>query len=102
MALVGRNARSVTLQPLQIPSAYLTNKLCCCIECNKCKSNEDVILCENDNIINIINHLNEVVNIFNDYFTARADGIGFNDPIPGDYETDAAKRYQFDDMGLDN
>ena len=47
---------------------------------NKCKSNNDIILCENDNIIN---HPSEVANIFNDYFTAIPDGIGFNDPIPG-------------------
>ena len=53
---------------------------------NKCKSNKDIISCENDNIIN---HPNEVVNVFNDYFTAIADGIGFNDPIPSGYENDA-------------
>ena len=45
---------------------------------NKCKSNKDIILCENDNIIN---HQSEVANVFNDYFTAIADGIGFNDPF---------------------
>ena len=50
---------------------------------NKCKSNKDIILCENDNIIN---HPSEVANIFNDYFTAIADGIGFNDSIPAGYE----------------
>ena len=32
---------------------------------------------------------NEVANVFNDYFTAIADGIGFNDPIPSGYENDA-------------
>ena len=53
---------------------------------NKCKPNKDIILCENDNIIN---HLSEVANIFNDCFTAIADGIGFNDPIPVGYENDA-------------
>ena len=53
---------------------------------NKCKSNKDIILCENDNIIN---HPSEVANIFNDYFTVIADGIGFNDPIPSGYENDA-------------
>ena len=52
----------------------------------KCKPNKDIILCENDNIIN---HLSEVANIFNDCFTAIADGIGFNDPIPVGYENDA-------------
>ena len=53
---------------------------------NKCKSNKDIILCENDNIIN---HPSEVTDVFNDYFTAIADGIGFNDPIPSGYENDA-------------
>ena len=38
---------------------------------------------------NVINHPSEVTNIFNDYFTAIADGIGFNDPIPAGYENDA-------------
>ena len=31
-----------------------------------------------------------MANIFNDYFTAIADGIGFNDPIPAGYQNDAA------------
>ena len=53
---------------------------------NKCKSNKDIILCKNDNIIN---HPSEVANVFNDYFTAIADGIGFNDPIPSGYANDA-------------
>ena len=30
-----------------------------------------------------------MANIFNDYFTAIADGIGFNDPISAGYENDA-------------
>ena len=30
-----------------------------------------------------------MANIFNDYFTALADGIGFNDPIPACYENNA-------------
>ena len=30
-----------------------------------------------------------MANIFNDYFAAIADGIGFNDPIPSGYENDA-------------
>ena len=34
---------------------------------NKCKSNKDIILCENDNIIK---DPNEVANILNEYFTA--------------------------------
>ena len=38
---------------------------------------------------NIINHPSEVANVFNDYFTAIADGIGFNDPISSAYENDA-------------
>ena len=45
---------------------------------NKCKSNKDII--ENDP--------NEVANILNHYFTAIADGIGFNDPIPSGYGND--------------
>ena len=49
-------------------------------------SNKDIILCENDNIIN---DPYEVANIFNDYFAAIADGIGFNDLIPSGYENDA-------------
>ena len=53
---------------------------------NKCKSNKDIILCENDYIIN---HPSLVANVFNDYFTAIADGIGFSDPIPPGYENDA-------------
>ena len=48
-----------------------------------------IILCENDNIIN---HPNEVANIFNVYFTAIADGIGFDDPIPPGYENDDVLR----------
>ena len=45
--------------------------------------------CENDNIIN---QPNEVANIFNEYFTAIADGIGFDDPIPSGYEHDDVLR----------
>ena len=30
-----------------------------------------------------------MANVFNDYFTAIADGIGFNDHIPSGYENDA-------------
>ena len=53
---------------------------------NKCKSNKDIILCKNDNIIN---RPNEVANIFNDYFAAIGDGIGFNDHIPAGCENEA-------------
>ena len=56
---------------------------------NKSNSNKDIILCENDNIIS---HPNEVANIFNDYFTAIADEIGFDDPIPSGYENDDVPR----------
>ena len=49
-------------------------------------ANKDIILCENDNIIN---HPSEGANVFNNYFTAIADRIGFNDPIPSGYENDA-------------
>ena len=56
---------------------------------NKGKSNKDITLCENDNIIN---HPNEVVNIFNEYFTAIADEIGFDDPIRSGYENDHVLR----------
>ena len=56
---------------------------------NKGKSNKDIILCENDDIIS---HPNEVANIFNEYFTAIADEIGFNDPIPSGYENDDVLR----------
>ena len=52
---------------------------------SKGKSNKDIILCENDDSIS---HPNEVANIFNEYFTAIADEIGFDDPIPSGYETD--------------
>ena len=38
----------------------------------------------------MIYHPTEVANIFfNNHFTAIADRIGFNDPIPSDYENDA-------------
>ena len=56
---------------------------------NKGKSNKDIILCGNDNIIS---HPNEVANIFNEYFTAIADEIGFDDPIPSGYENDDVLR----------
>ena len=56
----------------------------------KCKSNKDIILCENNNIIY---DPNEVANIFNNYFTAMADGIGFNDPIPSGYDKIMIAKY---------
>ena len=55
---------------------------------SKGKSNR-ILFHENDNIIS---HPNEVANILNEYFTAVADGIGFDDPIPSGYENDDVLR----------
>ena len=56
---------------------------------NKDKPKKGIILCDNDDIIS---HPNEVANIFNEYFTAIADEIGFDDPIPSGYENDDVLR----------
>ena len=49
---------------------------------NKCKSDNDIILCGNDNVVN---HQNEIANICNDYLFALVDEIGFDGPIPPGY-----------------
>ena len=46
---------------------------------------ENVILRENDDIVN---DAESVAKIFNEYFTQIASDIGFNDPIPDDYDND--------------
>ena len=43
------------------------------------------MLCENDSIIS---ESETVAKIFNKYFNEIADGIGFNDPIPEDFDKD--------------
>ena len=43
------------------------------------------MLCENDSIIN---ESETVAKIFNKYFNEIADGIGFNDPIPENFDKD--------------
>ena len=40
-----------------------------------------------------------MANIFNDYFTAIADGIGFNDPVPWGYENDAVLKTMINKYG---
>ena len=48
-------------------------------------TNIDIMLCENDSIIS---ESETVAKIFNKYFNEIADGIGFNDPIPENFDKD--------------
>ena len=48
-------------------------------------ANTDIMLCENDSIIN---ESESVAKIFNKYFNEIAEGIGFNDPIPENFDKD--------------
>ena len=48
-------------------------------------TNIDIMLCENDSIIS---ESETVAKIFNKYFYEIADGIGFNDPIPENFDKD--------------
>ena len=62
---------------------------------SKYRKSDDIILEENGMIISEKEH---VADIFNNYFSKIAEGLGFNDPIPNDYHDDdvllsAIKRY---------
>ena len=52
---------------------------------SKCNLKENIILCEEDGIVN---DAKSVAKIFNEYFTKIAFDIGYNDPIPDDYDND--------------